>query len=240
MNEKHHQNQKWLSNISDLVKTKVTPLPFDFTRQPVKVKLNGIVMATYSTELFRALQSIVDLNGGVLRVTEAQLSAYVRSLVRLRVDYVNGVRVGIRPTDYIVVPSFIHVVLENLGLARDENLGIELYPELDMEDSGVLLSDEEMLEISNHLRSFGAVGFEYADGYSRDKTGSWDFMAMTIISNIVRTHTHESHPVYSLLASTLELSGVELVLQPRVSYGRTQHLASIVRALVGVRNGYQR
>lgn len=124
------------------------------------------------------------------------------------------------------------MLLDNIGRAVDQDLGVELLP-CAVEAP---LTREEVEAISGKLKVLSSYGFEYGIGFSRDRHGSWDFMAMTLIDGEIRRHNQESHPVYALLASTLGIKGVEAVLSPRVTYGNEKHLSSVVRGLASLKS----
>lgn len=221
-----------LSDYEKLAEKNLTHMPIDYQIVEVHVNLASPVLESFILELHSNLEAAASLKGGVVGISLDEFRDYVHSLIATRIQYVRGDRAVFRPTDSVVIPSYLSVLLENLGQAIDHDLGVELVPcAIDCP-----LKLEEIYSISRKLRVLGAVGFEYSDGYSRDRTGSWDFMSMTLIEDEIQRHNGDAHPVYAILASTIGLRGVETALSPRVKYGNAQHLASVVRSLASLKH----
>lgn len=232
---KTDHNQDQLGAFSTLAEQNIRPVVRKYDQVGVTIDLSNVTLDTYSRALFSELEMASSLRGGVFPVELEELQAYIRTLVKVRVDYVNRERPLFGPRERIAVPSYLHCLLSNVGLAVDVDKGVELHPMIG-ESEGAFLGMEDVLRISRILRTLGAIGFEYAEGYSRDRTGSWEFMAMCIVDDVVLRHDKEAHPVYALLASTLAIRGVETVLSPRVEYAGTGYLQSIIQQLAQVRS----
>lgn len=211
---------------------RIAKSPVAFDRVSVSVNLNAKVLTEYKRELFAEWQLAAQVLGRTLNFTEDDLNRYIDQIIAVRVMYVNGQRVAITPTDNLAIPSFLSLVLSNLGLARDNTYGIELYPVL---EQSVDIDPEFLRSMSRNVRILSHIGVEYADGYSRSRDGSYEFMSMTLVDSYVRTWTKDSHPVYALLASTVGLRGIEAVLSPRINYGSEEHMVSLVRHLAAVK-----
>jgi hypothetical protein len=174
------------------------------------------------------------MKGGELKLTVEEFSAYIYTLIKSRVDYVNRSNPVVFPTELIVVPSYLSCVLSNIGRARHLDYGIDLMPVM-AEEELPTLEKKEVIRISNHLKMLKGIGFEYAEGYTRATDGSFEFMAMTMIDGYVRTVSKDPHPVFALLSSTLNVRGIEAVLSPRVSYGSIKHLVNLVQGLTALK-----
>lgn len=213
----------------------VRPIPSEYTVTPVSIHLDAPVLTEYCEALFTSLNFTWCSRGGSeMPISLDELQAYVATLVKTRVDYVNGDRPLFSPMERIVVPSFLSCVLQNVGVAVDVDLGVELRPVI-TEEPTPFLAKENMLVISRQLRGFQNMGFDFAEGYSRDRSGSWDFMAMAVVEGEVLRHDKSAHGVYALLASTLSIRGVETVLSPRVNYGSVSHFRSLIAQVAEVR-----
>lgn len=221
--------------IEAIAEMNVRPIAAQYDVVDVNLNLNSAVLLTYTEELFNELSGLASMRGGDFPVAMEDFKKYVNTLVKARVDYTNNKRPLFGPTERIAIPSFLSVVLANVGVAVDVDRGIELRPVVDSSDDS-FLSKEELLKISGMLKRFSSLGFEYSDGYLRDRKGSWEFMAMTIIEDKVMRDNKESHPVYALLASTLAIRGVETVLSPRIEYGNINHLTSLIRQVACIRS----
>lgn len=208
----------------------VTPASVDVVN--VHVDLFATVLAEYKEELFLSWDQKASMRGMELTFSQEELSLYLDMLVITRVTYCLGKRVDVRPTDGIAVPSFLSLVLSNVGLARNDDLGIELRPAV---KSDVVIDPDFMWRISRAIRALSNIGVEYAEGYTRDRTGSYDFMSMTLIEEHVKCPDKTPHPVYALMASTLGIRGIETVLSPRINYGSVSYMRTLVRHLAATK-----
>lgn len=215
-------------DMMNYVEQHVSATPAQFDEVDVEIRVDGQVFVAYVDELYANLTTAISMKGGSFPVSKEDFISYCESLVKLRVRYVRGERVTFGPTERIVVPSYLSCVLSNIGKARHLDFGIELTPK--MEDTNVMDANQ-MRRISNALTLLRGIGFEYAEGYTRSREGSFDFMAMTLMDGIVKSISKDAHPVYALLSSTLCVRGIETVLSPRITYGMVSHLASLVRGL---------
>ena len=231
-------NQDFMSvseSIKKDVENRIQPLPVSPEYLDVKISVQTDLYISYIDSFFDVIASTVPRD---LPMTKEDFTNYVTTIVYSRVCWVNR-KVGqyiVHPSVKLAVPSFISVVLANIGLASDSKLGVSLTPVMDKPE--VLLSESELVGISNILSSLTNSGFVFGTGYARDKYGSWDFMAMQIVidkasgrSQVLR-HDSESHPVYAVMASVLIVSNLATVLSPRVRYGFVDGMKAEILGLV--------
>lgn len=223
-----------VSKLKDFVEGRIVATPVSFDRTEVVIDLDAQILSEYKRELFASWNQAVAIMGIDLDFTEGDLSKYIDMLVVLRVDYVNGKRVSVKPTDGVVVPSFLSLILSNVGLARNPDLGIEVYPVV-LQAETTPIDADFLWAMSRKIRVLSHAGIEYADGYTRSRDGSYEFMSMTLIEAYVRNATNTVHPVYALMAGTLGVRGIETVLSPRINYGSENHLRSLVRHLAATK-----
>jgi hypothetical protein len=228
----------YLKDMMNYVGKLVVSAPVGYDEVKVVIDPTSKVLEAYVEELYFNIQTSVSLTGGNFGVTEEEFILYCHTLVKYRVDYVcsgrgKSVKVPFGPTERIVVPSYLSCVLQNIGRAVHAEFGLEFMPE--MKEGLKYLEPDEMRRISNSLKLLKGIGLEYAEGYSRNKDGSLDFMTMSLMDGMVRNISKDPHPVYALLSSTLGVRGVETVLSPRITYGNVDHLTSLVRGLAALK-----
>lgn len=225
------QMNPYLKDVMNYIEKNVSPMPANFDEVKVEMRCDTMILNTYVEELYSNIQMAVSMKGGTFNITVEEFTKYVNTLVKMRIDYVRGERVLCGPTERIVVPAYLSCVLSNIGRARHLDYGIELIPYIEVKKDDVYTEKPDFMRISNALRLLRGIGFEYADGYTRSKEGSFDFMTMSLMDGIVKNISKDPHPVYALLSSTLGVRGIETVLSPRISYGMENHLANLVRGL---------
>jgi hypothetical protein len=230
VNGKANPELEALKKVSEM---HIIPAPCDYDVVEVYIDLESKVMKAYVAELHAQLDVKVSLMGGQMPVTYEELYDYCKTLIAIRVQTVRKEPNMLRSAVRLGIPSYLFVVIDNLGVAVDRKLGVELTP-AKIEPT---LPVEKMVDISRKLNQLAVYGYEYTESFPRGDYGSWDFMAMTVIEGFVKRHSDEAHPVYALLASTLGLKGVEAALSPRCHYGLEEHLASVVRGLASLKGG---
>lgn len=221
-------------NMSKFVEENIAVTPARFDEVKVFISCKNMVLDAYAEELYFNIQTAVSMKGGTFDLTAEEFMKYLITLVKARVDYVQGRSPVVFPTDRIVVPSFLSCVLSNIGKARHLDYGIELVPEMDPSiiESGTYFTEKaDVQRISNTLRLTTGIGLEYGEGYTRMREGSFEFMTMTMMGEYIYSISKDSHPVYALLSSALGVRGIEAVLSPRITYGSVRHLANLVRGL---------
>lgn len=217
-----------LKQVKVFAEGRIAVQPVSFDRHEVEIRLDAGVLREYKRELYACWDAAAQVRGIVLNFTEEDLSKYIDMLIKIRVDYVNSKRVVIGPTDRVCVPSFLSLVLSNVGKVSNVDYGLELIPIV----TGAPEIDEEFIwKVSRSIRALSNIGIEFADGYSRSRDGSYEFMTMTLIDGSIRNPDKAPHPVYALMASTLGLRGIEAVLSPRINYGSESHMRMLIRHL---------
>lgn len=198
----------------------------------ISIRSESEVLLTYVGELVANVRNAVDLKGGSLVLEEEDLKYYLHVLLQTRVAYVNKQRIDFRPTDGLYIPSFVSLVLSAIGIVYEIDLGVELRPVM---ESTVKVDKDRVMAISRTIAALGRVGLEYSQGYERSRDGSFSFMAMVCIGNVIKSHTKDSHPVYALLSSFVETRGAESVLSPRVNYGTIKHMEQLIRLVAATK-----
>lgn len=237
-----------VSVFGDVANKRLRPMPREYTTLDVSLDLTSLVLATYIDELYAAMETELATQTGQRQMlfSQGDLRDYCWILVYERVAYVRGdQRPRLRYSDVFVVPAFLSVVLAQLGRAEEPSLGLVLMPGLPSQvgvngnkwtfkaEESTMARERDMdwfMRVSRVLTSFSKFGFEYAYGYDRAKSGSFEFMAMSVLQDHVMHHTDSTHPVYALLASVLSLRGAESALSPRVDYGDINEMRNLVRA----------
>lgn len=216
----------------DLAEKRIASQPVSFDSHEVIISLDAEVLKEYKEELYASWDAAAAMRGITLPFSSDDLASYIDQLVVLRVKYVNGERVAYGPTDRICVPSFLSLVLSNVGKVSNVDYGLELFPRVAVETK---IDSEFMMKMSRFIRALSHLGIEYAEGYSRNKEGSYEFMSMTLIDGFIRNPDKAAHPVFALMASTLGVRGIEAVLSPRINYGSESHMRMLVRHLASVK-----
>jgi hypothetical protein len=106
-----------------------------------------------------------------------------------------------------------------MGVAFDRDYSIEFKPEYSIGEEE-LLSPDEVLAVSNLLRSFETSGMKLVQGLPSDPYGDLDFMALCHVEDFVVGY-RKAHPVYGFLASFFKQKSLNEVtgMMCRVIYG---------------------
>lgn len=205
-----------------------------FETVEVEVSTDNDMFTTYVESSYFQMNATLMSNGGSLPFTKEQWTEYLRYAVYQRVAYVTNQPCDFRPKDRMLVPHFLSVILQNVGVAREETLGIEVKPKLPAEKPG--MTKGTALMISNSLSILERHGFTFATEYSRAKDGDWSLMSMMVIDGFVRAHSDASHPVYATMASLLMYDcQLSKVITPRITYGSVEQYRAFVSVFAGPR-----
>jgi hypothetical protein len=169
---------------------------------------------------------------------------YVATLVWMRTCHVNSDQskayipyrsMGKR----VEVPALVYQMLICIGEAYDRDYSIRFLPRYSV-DSGMLLSPDELLALSDILLSLRTIGFASVTGLPRDREGELDFMAMCHVAEVVRSY-RDSHPVYGFLASFFAQKELNEVtgLMCRVVYGYDSDYRMYIREALRITEAVQ-
>lgn len=231
-------NDKNVLPFKDFAEKRICATPVSFETTEVSIQLDAVVLTEYKAELYASWDQAASMRGFELSFSEEELSKYIDMIIITRVEYTRGRKVLVKPVDGFAVPSFLSCILSNIGLARNADLGIELVPVVERGQRTVSPNEIDydfMVKISRAIKVLGRIGVEYAEGYTRSRDGSYEFMSMAMIDDYVRNVANTAHPVYALMASVLGVRGIEAVLSPRVNYGSVNHMKTLVRHLAQVK-----
>lgn len=216
-------------SLSKQIDGRISPKPVEAEVVEITVGIDSPVLVSYLTAFYDQLEAIVHHQGGTLSITFEELETYIRAMIYSRVEYVNNRKPICHWRDELRVPAFLSIVLENMGKVDVADKGLLLVPKFRGEVPDVSLS--WMQSISRKLKLFENHGVHFAEGYSRDTHGEYNFMTLELMNNKVMATENVAPPVYALLAGTLAIQGLSSVLSSqsfRVEYADVSHLANIV------------
>lgn len=211
-----------------LPETVVEPLGFNIV--DVNISIDGVVAQEYFESLWFELLMLVPgqtINPDLL--TLDALINYCKTIIYNRVLYVRGEssrRVLFHPTEKFAMPSFINLCCNNIGKAS--RFGDTLMPQMEF---GNPMPLNEMTKISNYLKTFGRVGFQYAEGFDRNKDGDFAVMSIWCIQDKVVATSLEAHPSYGFIMSFLKAELTNQILLPKVKYGEFNYFSSRIGKL---------
>jgi hypothetical protein len=217
------------------VVTNVTPKFFEWQEVEVNLLTDGCLIEEYARVEYAAIQARLQLTGGSVSFTEQEFIKFCMTYVYARVQWVNG-KTYLHPREKgLVIPSFLSLILQNIGRAASYDLGIELIPVFPTEVGGLEFKPmdvNEMRKISADLKVIS--DYEGASELPRDKSGCFEFMSMQLIDDRIRSHTRDHHNVYALMASVMGPSLVRSVLDPLVVYGEQRLFRGLLWELTSV------
>jgi hypothetical protein len=232
--------------------------PVDYQQVDVAINLNEGLMVFVEQYYDAILQRLNQQGANGATFTLLDLQRYVVTLIKSRVMWVRNERnVPLHYSERVPVPAFLSFVLSGIGRVELPELGIELIPSFNVdswpvvaveqpptleetdlvteEGEGVYevrtapMSREEAVIFGSRLKAISRLGFEFAEGYARDKQGVLDLMVLQLVEGTVVSHTDRGHPAYAVAAYFLGLLQVVNLLGPRVLYGTREQMRMILR-----------
>lgn len=242
-------------NIEKVIEGNISPQPAVWQDIDAEFNLNAMGLREFAEIDYAAMEAKCIEKNIVIPFTFDEYYAYLRTFAYSRIMWTSyGSGYVVHPMDRIIVPSFINVLLSNIGICTNNIYGLTIKPKVSkdslvdgyewkdkrtIEDSILmfgLLSKDDMLKMSNYLNVI--PGLSKAYGYLKDKTGIFDFMTMMceVVGNEVTiySYTPDIHPVYAFLASVLESNFRCSVLAKAIEYGHLTHLKSLYWKVVSV------
>lgn len=177
-------------------------------------------------------------------ITRDEFIKYVNTLLHSRIAYVRSkanltsVKVVVGPTNPIIlIPDLVKCLLNHIGIVRDDEQGLIYHPTLVLEKGtnveDFILSSSAMEKVAAKLRKYQRNGVTMWTEYTRLTEGDVDFMGFAIIKDKVMHHLPQKSFTKALLASALDVTGIELIVRPRHFYGDVKkmdlYLASLIQ-----------
>lgn len=211
------------------------PEPVQVDYQEITVDLKpGDLFPSISKAYAEEIDRIVSYAMGPhdVYITATQLDRYFQTIVRLRVDWVNNElakEFRQRRMD-IFIPSFVAVMVRQIGRIDDEVYGYALIPTM---SDGEFLSADEFFDVSRKLERLEAHGLKGVKGLPSEKTGVLDFMCLSIMNDTVTSYRRGSK-VMALLAAVYEKMAIAetAVMVPRIKYGSRRQYANDIPNLI--------
>lgn len=236
---------RYSKEFSAIAEKSIRPAPVDFTEAEVSFSVDEGIFAEYIDAEYAAIRANI-VTENQFPFSKEEFVRYCKTLLNSRIAWVCGVHefLIIRPEDKIVCPALLAQVLMNIGTASDNSLGIVLNPSFGFSDDEAvrgeqvkelkaqLMTKAEVQQLSYYLRNL--ENYVGALGYLKDKSGSWDFMTMSLVDNSIRNHQSVSHPVYALLAAVVGTKQVASLLNQRVKYGDVATFRALIWQLVSI------
>jgi len=159
-----------------------------------------------SAEVFSEISRVGSRTGlSELRDLEVtDVSAYLHTLVWLRVECVNG-WANKSSRNYrsvarnCAVPVLVYQLLTSMGEALDRDYSIKFKPVYSIPEDK-LLEPERFMVVSDILTRLENDGIKIVFGIPNKPEGELDFMALSHVEETVLSY-HRGHPVYGFLAS---------------------------------------
>lgn len=227
-----------------IMEEELVPEPVDFQIVEVGLGAQSSVFETYTNEMYNSLLVSTATRGGTIGFTVDEFRVYLLTLLKSRIDYVNGRRPQIHPLDHIAIPAFYSVALKQIGLVSRPAEGLQLVPSWQGTGNSTLETSQMRL-ISAQLEVMEDFGFTFAYGYDRDRLGSDAFMTLELLRNVVEGtqtfgqvvgDTSPRHPVYAVFAAMFANSGLTAVLNGRRRYGNEQLFQMMIRRFTSPRS----
>jgi len=179
------------------------------TRSLISVQVECVpsgVMEALASSLLSEMERLAPSRGlkELDDLTSEDILNYLKTLVWMRVNYVNRVRLKNGENwdvlyHQLAVPSLMYQILICLGKVRDNEFNIEFIPTTTLSESEIL-SAAEMSVISDLMVRLHQNGLNCVFGMPKEREGELGFMALQHVSNTVVGY-RKDHPVYGFLAS---------------------------------------
>lgn len=215
----------------DFAEKKVAPTFKKANIIEVEFLTEGCLIEKYSKVEYAAISYALCQGAKNDLFTEDEFLLYNKSAVYSRIGWVNSSGFSFGPNDHIMIPSFLMNIIMQIGKTQDSSLGLTVIPK-DAPKDFKPMDIDRMREISMWLENLS--GYEGGFGYPSDKSGSFEFMTMTLVDNEIRRHDSKAHPVYAMMASVVGPKYVATILSPIITYGNTEMFEGLLWQLTSI------
>lgn len=184
---------------------------------------------------------------------------YCNTILFSRIMYVrkkaslDSVRFIIGPTDPVVlIPDVLKVIINHIGVCRDKEQGLIFEPNYSLDGlnlkSGVdpksvktihnvdysshLMTEDEMHDLARKLIKYQRAGVSMWTNYHRDIAGCPSFMGFCVVQDQVMHHLPKQSFTKALLATVMDITGIEMVVRPRMFYGSVNKMDLYLSGLI--------
>lgn len=148
---------------------------------------------------------------------EEDFVSYIETLFAIRcTTMVESPKEYSKAIKRVKIPALIYLVMENLGRVEVKDAGLVLVPTWVGKNKKI--SPEEVDEFSLKMQELEDLGHEMARGLPSSSDGSVDFMMMQLIDGVIKTSMNDSHPVYALIRSFLQMASFQDLIIPRIHF----------------------
>lgn len=138
----------------------------------------------------------------------------------------------LRGKRYFAIPPLVSLLVQHVGYVYDPTVGLELYPSPVFEERFL---DQQTFELIERVIR-ATPGSDYATEFPVSKKGDWTTMSICIINQEVRGTSVNIPGVHAVIAAFLGLTGLENILNPRVTYGSLDYFATYISKLAELKS----
>lgn len=173
------------------------------------------------------------------QITPAEFQSYFETLLWLRVKHVNSeqdatTRLYRNKFRTFVIPAFVSILINSVGIAKDVDFGFRFIPEMNVELDR-LMSVEDMIALSDKLSVLNMEGLTCVEtGLSTYETGDLNIMAVLNIQGEILSYK-KNHPVYGFYAAFFNSTLLADTISPsilRIRYGSVNDYQAYVTQIV--------
>lgn len=205
----------------------------EITRVNVSIRLNDLI-DEYARAYGRSLaNAAIRISDEEYELLTCRMKEYILTLINIRVNNVSRAPKPewLRSKRYFAIPPFISLLVGHIGYVYDETIGVEMVPQSVTTDE--FQSKDVFMEIERLIMSI--PGSDYATEFPNSSRGDWSTMSLCVINDEVKGVTHKTPGVHAVLAAFLNVTGVENILNPRVTYGSLDYFRTFINVLSEVR-----
>lgn len=215
----------------------------------VKVSFGCGIMPEFAETYVNAMNQRLAARGSSLSFDRNEMEKYLNTLLKYRIDRVNGTGKNEPNARLLKVPALYALSLTHVGPVFDKDLGVELVPILESNDSNSDVTDEvsgrgrsatimatmniqEALDFSRKLLVVEDLGFELVEGLPKEREGDSDFMYFHMSADSILRHDKGAHPGIAVLTAFFRMKQLENILTFRVNYGLISEYEEMLKGLI--------
>lgn len=177
-------------------------------------------------------------------VSLEDFTRYMRTLFKYRVDVVSQQRIPQLARHVLYVPALIGLILAQIGPVQDHSFGVDLQPICEIGNTRLievngekvevpdLMTENEMLVISNTLAKVNDKGFRCIQGIPTHYNGELGFMSTALNNDVIESYRHGTAPGMALLSCVARNQMLNVTLSMATQYGMYHEYVGALKAVV--------
>lgn len=213
----------------DAVAAGVVVYPVD--RKTYEVSFDQGVLPKFSDLFVRQANLKLEASGATLRLEEKTFAKYLNTILYNRILTSRCERPTLQKNTLkrVLLPAIFQLALNQIGEVTDRDTLEKFIPAMVKPD---LLSDEEMINLSDVLTVVRDFGFELNPGFSFETNGNLNFMTWSLVNGLFFRENKQAPKSLGILQAFFNVQQLDNVIRPKICYGMKEYYDDLLHSII--------